>query len=359
MAATLLFTNVANVQASEENIAYEQLDETISENNFTQSVEETEKAFETVSSNMEKKVEEAIPVNAKLLQEGELNVIVERGGEIPSYSVPSDDSEEVPYAEAKEYFYQELKKGATSIDLSRFKIDQEDFNYFFNWVLNDHGDLYTVDPYTARYHSTSGDTPSGKYVTTLLIGYYADRDSALFEQAVEDALLVIEPGMTDLEKAIALHDYIILNTAYDYDSLLANNVPKVSYSAYGVLVNGVAVCNGYALAYKYLCELQGIECLMVTSDSMNHAWNLIKLGDHYYHVDATWDDPTRDLLGRVRHFYMFSSDASFQQDKEHYGWQVMKNAYIADIKATDTTYDNYYWLTINSQMIYGERITTM
>ncbi|MBR5578733.1 MAG: chitobiase/beta-hexosaminidase C-terminal domain-containing protein [Lachnospiraceae bacterium] len=352
MAATLLFTNVANVQASEENIAYEQLDETISENNFIQSVEEeTEEAFETVSSNMEKKAEEAIPVNAKLLQEGELNVIVERGGEIPSYSVLSDDSEEVPYAEAKEYFYQELKKEATTIDLSRFKIDKEDFNYFFNWVLNDHGDLYKVHAETARYSYALSDN----CVTRVTIGYYADRDSALFEQAVEDALLVIEPGMTDLEKAIALHDYIILNTAYDYDSLLANNVPKVSYSAYGVLVNGVAVCNGYALAYKYLCELQGIECLMVTSDSMNHAWNLIKLGDHYYHVDATWDDPTRDLLGRVRHFYMFSSDASFQQDKEHYGWQVMKNASMADIKATDTTYDNYYWLTINSQMIYGEK----
>lgn len=40
---------------------------------------------------------------------------------------------------------------------------------------------------------------------------------------------------------------------------------------------------------------------MVTSSSMNHAWNLIQIDGNYYHVDVTWDDPLQDRLGYVWH----------------------------------------------------------
>ena len=40
---------------------------------------------------------------------------------------------------------------------------------------------------------------------------------------------------------------------------------------------------------------------MVTSEVINHAWNLIKLDGEWYQVDVTWDDPVWDRLGRVCH----------------------------------------------------------
>ena len=72
--------------------------------------------------------------------------------------------------------------------------------------------------------------------------------------------------MSDLEKAIVLHDYLAVNCEYDYENYLANKIPDASYTAYGVLVNRTAVCQGYALAYKYLLNQTGIDCYMVSSE---------------------------------------------------------------------------------------------
>lgn len=50
-------------------------------------------------------------------------------------------------------------------------------------------------------------------------------------------------------------------------------------------------CNGYALAFKDIMTRLNIQALHITSDSMQHAWNLVYLDGEWYHVDVTWDDP--------------------------------------------------------------------
>ncbi|MCM1297055.1 MAG: InlB B-repeat-containing protein [Muribaculaceae bacterium] len=140
----------------------------------------------------------------------------------------------------------------------------------------------------------------------------------------------------------------MLNCEYDYENLLQNSVPLTSYSAYGVLANRTAVCNGYALAYKLLLQEVGIECCMVTSTAMNHAWNLIRLGGQYYQVDTTWDDPTWDLIGRVVHDYMFCSDGAFAK---HSDWKVVKNGVEVGYTATDTSYDEAFWKDCHSPLV--------
>lgn len=66
---------------------------------------------------------------------------------------------------------------------------------------------------------------------------------------------------------------------------------NVSYepTAYGALVNGRATSEGFALAYKALCELMGLDCLVISGrmDKTPHVWNMVKLGDDYYHVDVS------------------------------------------------------------------------
>ena len=66
-------------------------------------------------------------------------------------------------------------------------------------------------------------------------------------------------------------------------------MPRSSYNAYGVLVLRDAVCMGYALAYDYLLEQVGIKTLYCSSDALNHAWNIVRLGREYYNLDSTWD----------------------------------------------------------------------
>ena len=65
-------------------------------------------------------------------------------------------------------------------------------------------------------------------------------------------------------------------------------------NAYGCLVNGRAVCHGYAYAFHALMLDLGIQEKFIASANYNHIWNLVKVGDRWYHVDVTWNDCQND-----------------------------------------------------------------
>ena len=104
------------------------------------------------------------------------------------------------------------------------------------------------------------------------------------ENAAEKIMEGIVPGMDDYEKLKYFHDYIILNCESSTDDPYADTI-------YGALVKGKALCEGYAKAFSYLCNLAGIENVIVTGGTdVPHMWNMVKLGGNWYHVDVTWDD---------------------------------------------------------------------
>ncbi len=144
------------------------------------------------------------------------------------------------------------------------------------------------------------------------------------ETAIARALSWVDvDSASQFEVAQALHDYLVRTCAYD-SCVAKNNVSVTpSRTAYGTLVKGSAVCQGYALAYKLLLARAGIRAVYVTSDDMNHAWNMVNLGGNWYHTDVTWDDPTPDagFDADVSHDCFLRSDASFKEGG-HYGWQA-------------------------------------
>ena len=104
-------------------------------------------------------------------------------------------------------------------------------------------------------------------------------------------------GMTDFDKLLLAHDYIASHCAYytvfDEESGEAYHGDNLSYSAYGVIINQQAVCQGYSFAYEAILSRLGFDdVLFVVSDSLNHVWNLVKLDGKWYNIDVTWDDPT-------------------------------------------------------------------
>lgn len=126
---------------------------------------------------------------------------------------------------------------------------------------------------------------------------------------------LIDSSMTDYSKEKILHDYIINNTCYDYNNYIKGTLPDESFEEYGCLVSGKAVCEGYSEAMKLLCDLSGIECLIVTGKSLgsvedNHAWNIVKIDGSYYHVDVTNDDPvSRDGADILAYYYFNHPDS--------------------------------------------------
>ena len=134
---------------------------------------------------------------------------------------------------------------------------------------------------------------------------YADALQSKVNEIVEKA----NRYASDYEKALFVHDYIITSTEYDYDGLSeaqktfhdANS--EYIYSAYGCLVNGKAVCSGYAKAYQLVLRNLGIECTYITGSANSglHAWNCIKLDGDTYFVDVTWDDAQFSSNSSAKH----------------------------------------------------------
>lgn len=74
-----------------------------------------------------------------------------------------------------------------------------------------------------------------------------------------------------------------------------NNRGRNCINAYGCLVEGKAVCNGYAYAFNAIMKEMNIPSEFVASARLNHIWNKVRIGKKWYHVDVTWNDtPYRD-----------------------------------------------------------------
>lgn len=95
------------------------------------------------------------------------------------------------------------------------------------------------------------------------------------------------------------HDYLTKANCYNTAEDL-NNIPDRCRTAQAIFgYNGTnenaPVCEGYARAFKYLCDMADIPCVLVdgTALSERHMWNYVQMEDGlWYAVDVTWDDPT-------------------------------------------------------------------
>ncbi len=170
--------------------------------------------------------------------------------------------------------------------------------------------------------------------------YDADTYKQMYAKCVAAAQemtadLVNNKAMTDVTKALILHDRIIANCEYDLEGVNSGNISNESQEMYGVLVDGVATCQGYAYTYMYLLREVGIDSYICSSETMRHDWNIVILNGKKYHVDVTFDDPVQDVTGRVYHDYFLLSTAALKAADHNYN--------DFDTSPSDKTYDNYYW----------------
>lgn len=108
---------------------------------------------------------------------------------------------------------------------------------------------------------------------------------------------IIDPSMSECEKAKAIHDYLVIHVNYDYENLQSGSLPADAFTAAGAILNHSAVCQGYAEAFALLCGQAGLESDVVYGSVMTedgkalHAWNQVRIDGLWYNIDVTWDDP--------------------------------------------------------------------
>lgn len=154
-------------------------------------------------------------------------------------------------------------------------------------------------------------------------------DIAAVSEEFSSALSLVSSDMTELEKAVVFHDYIVNRTEYPEKTVQPDGTLDYApdeYNSTGVFLKGKAVCSGYASAYAALLRASGIEAVVVTSAEMNHDWTMLKIDGNWYHADCTWDDSENGII----YDYFLKSDEEFIE-LEHYGWTV----------GTDSGYGGY------------------
>lgn len=173
-----------------------------------------------------------------------------------------------------------------------------------------------------------------------------DDNKLEFDDAIERILYKINETQTDFEKEVIIHDLLCKRVVYDseFDRQGENTV----YTAYGALVNGHAVCEGYARAFKLLCYYAGLECILITGDSKGagHMWNMVKLEGNWYHVDVTWDD----LRSEPHHTYLNLTELQIRADHNIdvnfsdilLSNTIPGNSYNFSVPAAQETSQNYF-----------------
>ncbi|MDR0821897.1 MAG: hypothetical protein LBN40_05495 [Oscillospiraceae bacterium] len=240
----------------------------------------------------------------------------------------------------------------------------------FRNALYDHPELYWYDWFKSgkdaagknAFIGTSSTDKSKVYLMNLKYTFSKatlPAAQAKFDAAVKTALAGIGSDWTEVEKVLYIHDYIIQNAAYfqamtDYET------------SYDPLVNGLAMCQSYALTTKLLLDKVGIPSLVIYTPNASHSWNYVKIGSNWFHLDVDVDDTVistggdkpvwHDQYGRVLHNWVLTSDTKARTNAtKHNGWVLRTFTYAGTkytpVAASKTTYDKYPWVNSTSAMV--------
>ncbi len=251
--------------------------------------------------------------------------------------------------EFKEYVIDAFDTCTTSqVNINSFRIPTSKWDDLCNLIFYDIPELFHVKTLSGSY--------SGSYLTAIQVKQYptfcdtASEYATLYNRSVEVAYQLLSgirnnSNLTDLQKMILLHDRIATYCEYDPNQLSNGEYREQDYGMTGVFVDKVAVCQGYACAYNFLLKEVEIESYQCRSTALCHAWNLVKVGSYYYHVDITWDDTGSplDSRGRVYHNNFLRSNAGIRATGH--------TAYDYDTPTNDSTYDSCFWQNSDTEFV--------
>lgn len=222
-----------------------------------------------------------------------------------------------------------VKSEKEKVDLGFFTNDKEEFKKdvtlaMYAYMADNADVFYVASEYTVEYKDYLVARKGVAHIKYTVTGKKLEEQKKKFDSQIDSIISkVIKGNMTEYQKELAIHDYLVSNINY-YTHSGISEIPDEKHLAYSALVDNSAVCDGIAKAFKVLMDKINVECIvtMGTSDGEPHAWNIVKLDNEYYHVDLTADGLKVDgkVLGLATHLYFNLTDTEIsktsKQDNE-------------------------------------------
>lgn len=181
-----------------------------------------------------------------------------------------------------------------------------------------------------------------------------EKRKAVKEKVAQITSEIITDGMSELDKELAINQYLCDNAEYDNaaldnatenDFLYVDEVYNDSFTAYGVLVNGVGVCASYSAGFKLLADAAGLDSIVVTGyleGSLPHAWNKVKVEEQWNIVDSTNND--NEIIKNA--LFNLSDDAAYTALVEDDRFALDSSRYDYEALSDDKEYyrimDSYF-----------------
>lgn len=168
--------------------------------------------------------------------------------------------------------------------------DEKHINVAASALRNDHPELFYVGTIGYTHYTLGGQIQK----TTLSVNYPLSKAGVetrrkMIERQAQAIIDSIPQGADDYTKVKLVYEAIIEKADYDLNSPDNQTIESV-------LLNRRSVCAGYARTMQYILNKVGVPTTFVEGVALvsgeEHAWNLCKLEDGYYFVDATWGDAT-------------------------------------------------------------------
>ncbi len=220
------------------------------------------------------------------------------------------------------------------------KVESDKLDYIYRCISDDHPEFFWV-PYGYRGGYYMVQTENNTLVQYDSLGDMSKEDipkyKEKFDKCVDEIMETVPDDVSDYEKILYIHDYLVKNCEYNNDS-------ETGYSAYGCIVEKKAVCSGYTPAFQLLLHKIGIECGNVigfaTRNAEAHTWNYVKYGGDYYWTDVTWDDPVFDSgsyegTADISHSYFFITT---EQLERTHAISTKESPFIPDCSSTKYSY---------------------
>ena len=207
------------------------------------------------------------------------------------------------------------------------------FLYARGNLMNDKLDKITYDESSKSY--------KGVFYYYTLSHKYSERYSQTITKLKEIMDSLNLDGKSDYEKCIAIRKWIAKNVKYDDEFFKnAESCPrKNAHDMTGAVLDGYAVCDGYAYLFHYMANAAGLLTLVehgVLKGSGNHAWNLVQIDGTFYYTDCTGGisldkngEPTAEFL--YGQDYMFNLDVTPKNnDIENTYSNISKDDWLKD-----------------------------